>query len=145
MNIVVLVAAIGDQQQPPHTTTLVLSFPSLPFFPASTSPGVLAKLGITSSAGFLTKKFLGRSRSVIGSAGMTGKSSGLGKWTMPKVCQRTMSVLAMFSVGLSEIHLGRPWEGSPEVWGTCRPAGWNWASLSGRTDVSGFGKELHGT
>jgi hypothetical protein len=48
--------------------------------------------------GFPAKKFLGLSSSVMGSAGMTGKSSGEGKCVTPKVCQSTMSVLSMLSV-----------------------------------------------
>lgn len=50
---------------------------------------------------------------------------------MPKVCQSTMSAFAMRSDGLASIHAGRPAEGSPEVWGTWRPAGWIWSSESG--------------
>lgn len=74
------------------------------------------------------KKFLGLSNTVIGSAGMIGKSSGDGKWVRPKVCQRTMSVLSILledddEASASSIQAGRPAEGSPEVWGTCRPAG----------------------
>jgi hypothetical protein len=60
----------------------------------------------------------------MGSAGMMGKSSGLGKWVRPNVCQRTTSVLSIEALGPAcSIHMGRPWEGSPEVWGTWRPAG----------------------
>lgn len=79
--------------------------------------------------GLLVKKFRGRSSSVIGSAGMTGKSSGAGMCVTPKVCQRTMSVLSMDSVP-SPIHSGRPRDGSPEVCGTWRPAGQSWSSES---------------
>lgn len=69
------------------------------------------------------KKFLGLSNTVMGSAGMIGKSSGDGKWVRPKVCQRTMSVLSIELLGpevasASSIQAGRPCEGSPEVWGT---------------------------
>ena len=49
---------------------------------------------------------------------------------MPNVCQRTTSVSAMLADGLAAIHWGRPMEGVPEVWGTCRPAGWIWESVS---------------
>jgi len=80
--------------------------------------GVLAWLGGTSNAGFFVKKFLGLNDSVIGSAGMTGKSSGDGKCVIPKVCQRTISVLSIDSLPCSAIHAGRPCEGSPDVWGT---------------------------
>lgn len=58
-----------------QTFTLALSRLSYTFIPPSILAfwlGVLAKLGGTSSAGFLRKKFRGRSRRVIGSAGMTG-------------------------------------------------------------------------
>lgn len=78
------------------------------------------------------KKLRGRSSNVMGSAGMTGKSSGLGKCVMPNVCHRTTSVFSRFAVGLASIQAGMPWEGSPEVWGTWRPAGWSWASSSRR-------------
>jgi hypothetical protein len=71
-----------------------------PPFPIATSLGVLAWLGGTSRQGFLTKKFLGLNNTVIGSAGMTGKSSGDGKCVMPNVCQRTTSSFTRFSVGL---------------------------------------------
>lgn len=57
----------------PYTNLLVPSqLPLTPPFFAATSPGVRAKLGGTSSAGFLVKKFRGRRSSVIGSAGMIG-------------------------------------------------------------------------
>ena len=59
--------------------------------------GVEEKLGGTSSAGFFRKKFRGLSSNVIGSAGMTGKSSGDGKCVMPNVCHSTISVFSMFS------------------------------------------------
>jgi hypothetical protein len=52
---------------------------------------------------------------VIGSAGITGKSSGEGKCVSPKVCHSTTSSLSRFAEGLAEIQAGRPWEGSPEV------------------------------
>ena len=81
--------------------------------------------------GLRVKKLRGRSKSVMGSAGMTGKSSGAGKWVRPKVCQSTTSVLSMDSDGLAPIQAGRPAEGSPEVCGTWRPAGWICSSLSG--------------
>lgn len=68
-----------------------------------------------SMQGFLSKKFLGLRSSEIGSAGIIGKSSGVGKCVTPKVCQRTMSVLAIFSFGLAAIHSGKPLEGKPEV------------------------------
>jgi hypothetical protein len=58
----------------------------------------------------------------MGSAGMIGKSSGAGKWVSPKVCQRTTSVLSMEASPLA-IHSGIPFEGSPDVCGTWRPAG----------------------
>lgn len=64
--------------------------------------------------GLLAKKFRGRRRSVIGSAGMTGKSSGAGICVTPNVCQRTTSVFSMDSLP-SPIHSGRPRDGSPEV------------------------------
>jgi len=41
--------------------------------------GQLEKLGGISKHGFLSKKFLGLNSTLIGSAGMTGKSSGAGK------------------------------------------------------------------
>jgi hypothetical protein len=50
----------------------------------------------------------------MGSAGMTGKSSGEGKCVMPKVCQSTMSVLSMDASSLA-IHSGMPRDGSPDV------------------------------
>lgn len=59
----------------------------------------------------------------MGSAGMMGKSSGDGKWVIPKVCQTTMSVFSIEALGLASIHSGRPREGSPDVCGTCWPAG----------------------
>lgn len=110
---------------------------SIPCFLATTSDGALAKLGLTSNAGFLSKKFLGLSNTFMLSVGMTGKSSGAGKWVRPKVCQRTRSVLSMEewevaaiqSVRVEFLLLGVVGEvgvgvgGSPEVWGTCRPAG----------------------
>jgi hypothetical protein len=65
--------------------------------------------------GLRVKKLRGRSNSVIGSAGMIGKSSGDGKCVMPKVCHNTTSVLSRFSLGLASIQAGMPWEGSPEV------------------------------
>lgn len=58
--------------------------------------------------------------------GMTGKSSGAGKWTRPKVCQRTMSVFAMGAAGSAAIQAGRSvleGLGSPEVWGLLRVRG----------------------
>lgn len=55
---------------------------------------------------------------VIGSAGMTGKSSGDGKCVRPKVCHSTTSALSRLALGSAAIQAGRPWEGSPEVWGT---------------------------
>lgn len=61
------------------------------------------------------KKFLGLNNNVIGSAGMTGKSSGDGKCVIPKVCQSTTSVLTMLALGLAAIQAGRPSDGSPEV------------------------------
>lgn len=67
---------------------------------------------------------------VIGSAGITGKSSGEGKCVRPKVCHNTTSSLSRLAEGLAEIQAGRPWEGSPEVCGTWRPAGWSWESSS---------------
>ena len=67
---------------------------------------------------------------VIGSAGITGKSSGEGKCVRPKVCHNTTSSLSRLADGLAEIQAGRPWEGSPEVCGTWRPAGWSWESSS---------------
>src|SRR5688572_24348520 len=79
--------------------------------------------------GLFVKKFRGRRRSVIGSTGMTGKSSGEGMCVTPKVCQRTMSVLVV-DVLPSPIHSGIPREGSPEVWGTWRPAGQSSSSRS---------------
>lgn len=72
--------------------------------------------------GLLAKKFLGRSSSVMGSTGMTGKSSGAGMCVTPKVCHSTTSVFSMDSLP-SPIHSGRPGDGSPDVWGTWRPAG----------------------
>ena len=72
---------------------------------------------------------------VIGSAGMTGKSSGDGKCVRPKVCHSTTSSLSRLAVGLAAIQAGKPCEGSPEVWGTWRPAGWSWPSSSGRMGV----------
>ena len=65
----------------------------------------------------------------MGSAGITGKSSGAGKCVMPKVCQSTTSVLSIEASPLA-IHSGIPREGSPEVCGTCRPAGRIWSSSS---------------
>jgi hypothetical protein len=65
----------------------------------------------------------------MGSAGMTGKSSGAGKCVMPNVCQRTMSVLSIEASPFA-IHSGMPREGSPDVWGTWRPAGRIWSSSS---------------
>lgn len=79
--------------------------------------------------GLLLKKFRGRSRSVMGSAGITGKSSGEGMCVTPKVCHRTMSVLSM-EVVPSPIHSVMPALGSPEVWGTWRPAGHSSSSRS---------------
>lgn len=67
---------------------------------------------------------------VMGSAGITGKSSGEGKCVRPKVCQSTTSWLSTLASGSAAIQAGRPWEGSPEVWGTWRPAGWSCSSLS---------------
>jgi hypothetical protein len=67
----------------------------------------------------------------MGSAGMTGKSSGAGKCVMPNVCQSTTSVFSRFAVGFDAIHAGMPWEGSPDVCGTWRPAGWICVSSSG--------------
>ena len=64
------------------------------------------------------KKFLGLRRSVIGSAGMTGKSSGDGKCVIPKVCHKTISVFSILSLAWASIHSGRPRDGSPDVWGT---------------------------
>lgn len=96
----------------PSVVTTRPPTPSLLFL---TSLGVMHKLGLTSSAGFLSKKFLGRSNNVMGSAGMTGKSSGEGKCVMPKVCQRTTSVSAILAVGDVSIHSGIPREGVPEV------------------------------
>ena len=64
--------------------------------------------------GLFVKKFRGRSKTVIGSAGMMGKSSGDGKCTRPNVCHRTMSSLSMDSVP-SPIHSGRPTSVAPEV------------------------------
>lgn len=71
-----------------------------------------------------------RTYTVIGSAGMTGKSSGDGKCVSPNVCQSTTSSLSRFASGSAAIQAGRPWEGSPEVCGTWRPAGWSWMSES---------------
>ncbi|MDB5910648.1 MAG: hypothetical protein JWP34_4762 [Massilia sp.] len=104
---------------------------SAPFPPASTWLGVLAYEGGTSMTGLDVKKFLGRSSSVMGSAGMTGKSSGAGMCVTPKVCQSTMSSSSTDSVP-SPIHSGKPREGSPDVWGTCLPAGKIWSSESVR-------------
>lgn len=92
--------------------------------------GALEYEGGMSSAGFLRKKFLGLSSTVMGSAGMIGKSSGAGKCVKPNVCQRTTSLLAMDAVGFAAIQAGRPADGSPLVWGTWRPAGWIWESSS---------------
>lgn len=52
-----------------------------------------------------------------------GKSSGVGKCVTPKVCQSTTSVLSRLPCGSAEIHSGMPFDGSPEVCGTWRPAG----------------------
>lgn len=117
--------------KPPQTLKLPSSpFSTPPFFPA-TWLGVRALLGGTSNAGFLLKKCRGRSKSDMGSAGMTGKSSGAGKCVMPKVCQRTTSVLSMESEAVAAIQAGRPCEGVPLVCGTWRPAGWISVSESG--------------
>ena len=80
-------------------------------------------------AGLQVKKWRGRRRSVMGSAGMMGKSSGEGKCVMPKVCQSTISVLVMDSVP-SPIHSVIPLVGSPEVCGTWSPATQSWSSRS---------------
>lgn len=72
----------------------------------------------------------GRTHTVIGSAGMTGKSSGEGKCVRPKVCHSTTSSLSRFAEGFAAIQAGSPWEGSPEVCGTWRPAGCSWVSSS---------------
>jgi len=45
------------------------------------------------------------------------------------VCQTTMSSSSIFALP-SAIHSGRPRDGSPEVWQTCRPAGLSWPSTS---------------
>lgn len=54
----------------------------------------------------------------MGSAGMIGKSSGLGKCVSPNVCHRTTSVFSRLVLGFAAIQAGRPCEGVPEVWGT---------------------------
>jgi hypothetical protein len=51
----------------------------------------------------------------MGSAGMTGKSSGLGKCVIPNVCHRTTSVLTKSAVGFDSIQAGMPCDGSPDV------------------------------
>lgn len=79
--------------------------------------------------GLFRKKFRGLRSNVMGSTGMIGKSSGEGKCTTPKVCQRTISSLSTLSFP-SPIHSGRPTSVSPDVWGTCRPAGQSWSSRS---------------
>src|SRR6266480_1092444 len=48
---------------------------------------------------------------------------------MPNVCHRTTSVFSILT-SPSAIHSGKPLEGSPEVCGTCLPAGWISSSLS---------------
>jgi len=96
---------------------------------AATWLGVLQKLGGTSKTGLLVKKLRGRNNSVIGSTGMTGKSSGAGMWVTPKVCHSTTSVLSTDPVP-SPTHSGKPSDGSPDVCGTWRPAGQSWSSLS---------------
>jgi hypothetical protein len=58
--------------------------------------------------GLRVKKLRGLSNSVIGSAGMIGKSSGDGKCVIPKVCHKTTSVLSRFSLGLASIQAGMP-------------------------------------
>jgi hypothetical protein len=83
--------------------------------PCLTPLGTLEWLGAISRQGLRVKKLRGLRSSVIGSAGMTGKSSGLGKCVMPKVCHRTTSALTRLAVGSASIHAGMPCEGSPDV------------------------------
>jgi hypothetical protein len=83
------------QQEPPfaleNASLLKLSAAfNTPWFPAATWLGVLAYEGGTSMTGLLVKKLRGRNNSVMGSAGMTGKSSGAGKCDKPQLCQSTI-------------------------------------------------------
>jgi hypothetical protein len=97
---------------PPNASLLSVST-SVP--PCLTPLGTLEWLGGMSRHGFRVKKLRGLRSSVIGSAGMTGKSSGLGKCVIPKVCQSTTSVLTKLAVGFDSIHAGIPCDGSPDV------------------------------
>jgi len=65
-----------------------------------------------------SKKPTGLSVNPVWSVGMTGQSSGRGKWVRPKVCHSTMS---LFSIGASSAtNAGRP--PSPGCWLTKSPA-----------------------
>lgn len=85
---------------------------STPLLPALTSLVVLAKEGLTSSTGFSVKKFLGLNINSKISVGMTGKSSGAGKWVIPKVWKKRMSEFSIVSVP-SPIHFLIPLKPSP--------------------------------
>ena len=98
-----------------YVTSWSLAGPSTSARPEQCAP----RVGGMSSAGLRSKNPTGLRVNPAWSTGMTGQSSGRGKWVGPKVCQMTMSSP---SIGRSaRVQAGRP--APPGFWLTKSPAG----------------------